>query len=92
MFRRATLGWILCAALAGAAQVRAEAPKTAHETLPEPGARDWLELQRSGAAAAPPKRMPSEAAIRIYRQYLKSFEHALPESLGSYGGGGGPSR
>jgi hypothetical protein len=92
MLRRATLGWILCAALSGAAQAHAGEPRTAHETLPEHGVREWLELQRSGAAAAPPKRMPSEAAIRIYRQYLKSFEHAQPEPFEDRGGRGAPVR
>jgi hypothetical protein len=88
MMRRASWLWILCALFLSAAPACAGEPRTAHETLPEEGVRAWLELQRSGAAAAPPKRMPSEAAIRIYREYLKSFEHALPESFGSYGGRG----
>ena len=92
MRHKATPFWLLCAWLASAACTHAGEPPTAHERLPEHGARAWLELQRSGAAAAPPKRMPSEAAIRIYREYLKSFEHALPESFEGYGGRQAPSR
>jgi hypothetical protein len=36
--------------------------------------RAWLELQRSRRSAAPVRYMPSDAALRVYLQYLATFE------------------
>jgi len=46
----------------------------------EPGdeTRAWLDLQRSGRAAAPDRPIPGPVASRIYKRYLESFEHPIP--------------
>lgn len=38
----------------------------------------WLELQRSGQAAAPARSASGVVASRIYKRYLDSFNHPLP--------------
>lgn len=40
---------------------------------------EWLELQRSGKAAAPAQRLSAPAEARAYRRYLDSFTHPIPE-------------
>lgn len=45
---------------------------------PGSGTRSWLELQRSGQAAAPARPLPGPVASRIYRRYLESFDHPVP--------------
>ena len=47
-------------------------------TDPGNGARSWLDLQRSGRAAAPVRPLPGPVASRIYRRYLESFDHPVP--------------
>ena len=43
-----------------------------------------LALQRSGdVASATSRAIPGEIATRSYQRYLKSFEHPIPERLGS---------
>jgi hypothetical protein len=42
-------------------------------------AASWLELQRSGAHAGQPNALPGEAMERIYKRYLGSFEHPIPQ-------------
>lgn len=44
--------------------------------------RSWLELQRSGQAAAPERPVSGAVASRTYKRYLKSFDHPLPEFFG----------
>jgi hypothetical protein len=65
--------------------------------------RRWLELQSSGAAASKiPQTVSGPVADAIYRRYVESFTHPIPESYkndqngygggsGSGGGGGGGS-
>lgn len=56
--------------------------------------REWLALQKSGAAAsAETPTMSGEAAEKAYKRYLDSFGHPLPEnftreSIVGNGGGG----
>jgi len=54
-----------------------------------------LALQRSGSVASPVAQpIPGEVASRSYARYLKSFEHPIPEKLGTtsaQGGGAGSS-
>lgn len=42
------------------------------------GTRTWLELQRSGASAAPARSVSGVVASRMYKRYLDSFQHPLP--------------
>lgn len=42
------------------------------------GTRAWLELQRSGQAAAAARSVSGVVGSRIYKRYLDSFEHPLP--------------
>lgn len=44
--------------------------------------RSWLDLQRSGRSAAPDRPMSGVVASRVYKRYLNSFEHPLPEFFG----------
>ncbi len=42
----------------------------------------WLELQKSGAAAAPePRPLPGDVAQRNYQRYLRSFEREVPDAF-----------
>ena len=45
---------------------------------PGSGTRSWLDLQRSGQAAAPARPLPGPVASRVYRRYLESFDHPVP--------------
>lgn len=86
---------VLVAALASLPAASAEPieQRTGDET------RAWLELQTSGSAAAEdPRPMNGEVADEVYRRYLNSYKHAIPEmfqrdrfvnSGGGSGGGGG---
>ena len=78
-YARAMLFWILLAAVqcASAEPGRASAASPA---AAEFGAqtRNWLELQRSGQAAAPPRSVSGAVASRAYQRYLDSFGHPLP--------------
>ncbi len=52
--------------------------------------RRWLELQSSGVEASKNRQMLSgPVADEIYKRYLKSFEHPIPEFYKTYQGGGG---
>lgn len=56
--------------------------------------RAWTDLQKSGAASNPkPQPMPGEIADKVYDRYLKTFDHAIPETFSrdSFVGGGGGS-
>lgn len=57
--------------------------------------RDWLSLQKNGAAASTETpQMVGEAADKAYKRYVDSFGHPLPETYsresfaGSQGSGG----
>jgi hypothetical protein len=71
--------WLaLVAAPVGAA---AEASAAAMKSAPgDVGGetRTWLELQRSGQAAAPERSVSGVVASRVYKRYLDSFDHPLP--------------
>jgi hypothetical protein len=41
----------------------------------------WLQLQSSGAIAGPRYTLPGKAATNIYRRYLDSFTHKVPEQF-----------
>jgi len=43
----------------------------------------WLELQRSGAVAAPPLATLGEEATLAYNRYMESFKTKIPASFGS---------
>jgi hypothetical protein len=49
---------------------------------------DWLELQRSGAQEGGPNPVPGEAAERIYKRYLNTFDQPVPATFQSRGGKG----
>ena len=49
----------------------------------------WLDLQRSGAQAAPPLTMLGDEAGLAYQRYMESFKAKIPVSFGSSVGGGG---
>jgi hypothetical protein len=51
--------------------------------------RDWLDLQRSGAQAAPPLTMLGDEAGLAYQRYMESFKAKIPVSFGSSVGGSG---
>lgn len=59
--------------------------------------REWLELQQSGNAASTESRpMTGEVADEVYKRYVDSFSHPIPEkfsreSFNSAGGGGSGS-
>lgn len=58
-------------------------------------ARDWIDLQKSNAAASPVARpLPGEIADRSFQRYAESFSQPIPTTLDreeflSEGGGGG---
>jgi len=61
--------------------------------------REWLTLQKGGAAASgETQAMSGEAADKTYQRYVDSFGHPLPESFaregftGGQGGGGGEKK
>ena len=59
-----------------AAESEAEPGADAAGTSPAPApsrTRAWLDLQRSRTSEGPLRRMPSEAAILVYRQYIEGF-------------------
>ncbi|MDR5867050.1 DUF3613 domain-containing protein [Halomonas koreensis] len=76
----------LCAAAPPALGERDEAPRArdADEARrPAFGERTGrlLELQRSGRLAAPPaQRLSGEVQTRIYRRYVESFSHPIPDT------------
>jgi hypothetical protein len=51
--------------------------------------RGWLDLQRSGAAAAPALPMLGEEAGLAYQRYMDSFRTKIPASFGSSLNGNG---
>ncbi|MFL9988975.1 DUF3613 domain-containing protein [Paraburkholderia sediminicola] len=51
--------------------------------------RDWLDLQRSGVAAAPPLRTLGEEAGLAYQRYMESFKRKIPASFSSSVNGNG---
>jgi hypothetical protein len=56
-----------------------------------PDARQWLSLQRGGAAAsAAPPAMSGEVADKVHQRYVDSFGNPLPEQFGreDFAGGG----
>lgn len=59
------------------------ASEIGHSTL------NWLDLQRSGAQAAPPLAMLGDEAGLAYQRYMESFKAKIPVSFGSSVGGGG---
>ncbi|MEM5385615.1 DUF3613 domain-containing protein [Paraburkholderia phymatum] len=67
----------------GSARVPALASEIGHST------RNWLDLQRSGAAAAPALPMLGEEAGFAYQRYMDSFRTKIPASFGSSLNGGG---
>lgn len=81
--------------LLGLSSPMAAAQGEAAEPAAPGSARDWLELQKSGAAASPVARpLPGELADRSFQRYADSFSQPIPESLDreaflSEGGGGG---
>lgn len=54
--------------------------------------RTWLELQRSGRSAAPDRPMSGAVASRVYKRYLDSFTHPLPDFYEEKSLSGGASR
>ena len=66
--------WAGVASAADGADMRA----SSQYIEPGSGTRSWLELQRSGQAAAPARPLPGPVATRIYRRYLESFDHPVP--------------
>lgn len=83
----------VCGALAPLASAQDGASVTA--TPAAGSARDWIELQKSGAAASAVARpLPGELADRSFQRYADSFSQPIPETLNreeflSEGGGGG---
>ncbi len=73
----------------------ASAQDAAVSAAPAGSARDWVELQKSGAAASAVARpLPGELADRSFQRYADSFSQPIPETLNrdeflSEGGGGG---
>lgn len=61
----------------GSAAAPVRASEIGHST------QGWLELQRSGAAAAPPLPMLGEEATLAYSRYMESFKTKIPASFGS---------
>jgi hypothetical protein len=53
------------------------ASEIGHSTL------GWLDLQRSGAVAAPPLPMLGAEATLAYNRYMESFKTKIPASFGS---------
>lgn len=66
------------APMAGAADVQTTAGNAATDEVGE-DTRTWLELQRSGRSAAPDRPMSGVVASRVYKRYLDSFSHPLPD-------------
>lgn len=59
--------------------------------------RAWVELQKSGeAAAAAPRPMAGEVADKVYERYLQSYAHPIPQRMDREGfvgaASGGSSR
>ena len=70
--------WLfLCAGTASAVDGE-DMPASPEYAGPGGGTRSWLNLQRSGQAAAPVRPLPGPVASRIYRRYLESFDHPVP--------------
>lgn len=71
--------WLAAVAvpMAGAADMQADRHVTA-DTFGK-DTRTWLELQRSGSSAAPGKPVSGAVASRVYKRYLDSFSHPLPD-------------
>lgn len=77
-----------CWAQSDAAQSAVPPSEVGHAT------RNWLELQRSNAAAAPAQPMLGAEAGLAYKRYLASFNSKIPDAYGStmnQGGGGSQS-
>ena len=78
-YARSTLFWVVLATVqcAGAETGQSSAALPADAGV---GAQtsNWLELQRSGQAAAPPRSVSGAVASRTYQRYLDSFGHPLP--------------
>ncbi|HTH74567.1 MAG TPA: DUF3613 domain-containing protein [Trinickia sp.] len=64
-----------------------------HAALIGDATREWLDLQRTNAAAAPAMPMPGAQATLAYERYMNSFRTKIPASFGSaFSGEGGASR
>lgn len=80
--------------LAPLASAQEAAGASAAPSAPAGSARDWIELQKSGAAASAVARpLPGELADRSFQRYADSFSQPIPETLNreeflSEGGGG----
>lgn len=90
MIKRALLASTLLAAFY-AGNVAGTPPR-----LPSDGAavgertRDWLDLQKSGAASvAEPQPIPGEVADKVYQRWVDSHARPIPEKFSREGISGG---
>ena len=90
---RSLMSLVMSLAVTGSAsaQEAGGSPEAATPLASEIGhsTRDWLDLQRSGAQAAPPLTMLGDEAGLAYQRYMESFKAKIPVSFGSSVGGGG---
>ena len=71
---------------AEAAWEEGSAPATAPAAEQSHSVGSWLELQRSGTVAAPPAPLPADEAARAYRNFLKTYDLAIPPFYYENGG------
>lgn len=78
MFYRGLLLLMMMSAVQAAEPAATGYPSTSEVTAFGNDTRAWLDLQRSGQAAAPVRPQSGVVASRVYRRYLNSFDHPIP--------------